>query len=282
MSESKQRSKNKEMILGAATRCVYCASTDPCEVEHMPPRGLFKDKDRPSGWEFASCRDCNQDTRGADAVAQLFSMIEILGDTDWKLTEIPKVKRAIEKYAPGVIEELNRSKDEPFLIRKNNLLRPTVRMSLDGPIIKKYLDIFSLKLAIASFTELCGRNIKFPNFILTEWNLNSISQKHIDIITSIMPVYSELKQGRKKSGEQFSFRFNTDEKKISATFFSLHNSLYITCFATDDPDYMSALSRSYSEGIDHHPTRKITSFGLKELFNLPLAQHPPIPYTRPV
>lgn len=136
MSESKQRSKNKAMILGAASRCVYCQSTDPCEVEHMPPRALFKDKDRPSGWEFASCRSCNQDTRGADAVAQLLSMIEPTGDTPWKHEEILRKKRAIEKYAPGVSEELGQSKEEHILIRLNKLIRPAVRMSLDGPITK--------------------------------------------------------------------------------------------------------------------------------------------------
>lgn len=266
MSESKIRSRKKTEILSIASRCVYCESTEPTEVEHMPPRGLFKDKDRPSGWEFACCSECNRDTRGADAVAQLFALIEPLNTSSWKFEGLQNKKRAVQKYAPGVLEEFASAREEHVLLRQNGLIRDAVRINLNGALTKKYLDCFALKLAIASFTEFCGRNINFPNFILTEWNLNSFQKEALEITTSIMPIYGELQQGRKTSGGQFSMRYNTDADSIAACLFSLHNSLFITCITTDVPDYVEKLTALFSDSNDReHSTRKITTMGLKEL-----------------
>lgn len=74
MGQAKLKSKSQQAILKSEARCIYCeepAST----IEHMPPRMLFLKRRRPSGLEFAACESCNHGTKGADAVAALFSRI---------------------------------------------------------------------------------------------------------------------------------------------------------------------------------------------------------------
>ena len=52
---------------------MYC-SAPPVTVEHMPPTGMFRERRRLSGLEFACCRECNFGTRAADAVAAFMAL----------------------------------------------------------------------------------------------------------------------------------------------------------------------------------------------------------------
>ena len=74
MGESRRKSRKGAAIVAAEPRCIYCAS--PSEtVEHMPPRSMFRDKDRPSAMEFGACTACNGATRGADVVASVIARL---------------------------------------------------------------------------------------------------------------------------------------------------------------------------------------------------------------
>jgi hypothetical protein len=52
---------------------------------------------------------------------------------------------------------------------------------------------------------------------------------------TILPVFGELRQGRKSSSGQFGYRFNCDDRSIVAAVVSFHNNLHVLAFATSDP-----------------------------------------------
>lgn len=85
----------------------------------MPPIGVFRERDRPKGWEFASCLRCNNGTRGADAVAQLFSMVEPASDNEWKTKRIQNLLSTIAKLEPDVLDEIAAElPSQPVLLKK--------------------------------------------------------------------------------------------------------------------------------------------------------------------
>ncbi len=268
MSEHKQRSLKKAEILKAAVRCVYCKNTEALTVEHMPPRGLFKDKDRPSGWEFACCNRCNEGTRGADAVAQFVSKIEAISENSWKQESLLKLKSALQIHAPSVFHEILKADTwTDALVNRRGLLHPVKSVRLNGPETKRYLDIFAAKIAMAAFHTYTKRPLNMDSIIYTQWYLNGgIQQKEYDHVVSIMPHYAELKQGIKSSGRQFSLKYNTNNNDIVAAMFSFHESLHITIIATDSPELRDPLKDLFLS-IPHFEgsTINLTKAGLHEI-----------------
>jgi hypothetical protein len=121
---------------------------------------MFRGKDRPGAMEFGSCKACNNGTGGADVVAAVISMLHPdHGEGSWQDKEIRKLIRPLDKFAPGVREEMSRSgKREYRWMRRANsgLLQRVVYVHADGPRLKAYLTIFAAKFAMALYREQVG------------------------------------------------------------------------------------------------------------------------------
>lgn len=102
MGEAKRKNQTRQAILAGEPRCIYCPG--PAEtLEHMPPIGMFRDRQRPGTMEYGVCQACNTGTRGSDAVAAVVARIHPEnGEGSWQEEEIRKLKSAIDTHAPGV------------------------------------------------------------------------------------------------------------------------------------------------------------------------------------
>lgn len=271
MGESKQKDLRQKKLLATATRCVYCASIGPFTLEHMPPIGMFKNRDRPKGWEFASCNRCNNGTRGADAVAQMFAMVTAFNEAEWKAEKFSKIHSSVRRLAPEVLKEF--SKQRPYkevLLNVNGILRPSFEIQANGTATRKHLDLFSEKVAMATFAKLCGRPIGMDGLLFTEWYLNQgMPLEAYHACLSIMPSFSQLKQGSKVSHGQFSLNFNTDGKGLIAAVVMFQSSLSMILFATDDREYIEPLKDTLSDLVGpHRPSAQLTAPGLVKLEQL--------------
>jgi len=276
MGEAKQKSRNKKEILDAATRCVYCdrqkgGGDRDFEVEHMPPRGMFKDKQRPSGWEFASCVRCNSCTSGADAVAQLVALIDPVNSDPWKVSKFRKLISSVSIKAPSVARELRLPhKVQPKLYSRNGLLHQVTELHADGPAMKAHLDVFSAKMAMATFANYIGRPIGMSGMIYTQWYLNvGMPLEAYHSTLAIMPKFGQLEQGKNVSGKQFNLNYNTDKKSIVAGCISFHGNLSIVTIATDGDDFVSPLTDMLTPLTgEHRPGSQLTRPGLEGIENL--------------
>ncbi len=268
MGDAKRRSLTRKEILEAASRCVYCLSAEVTELEHMPPIGLFENKDRPDGWAFGCCERCNKGTRGADALAQFVAKMEVITEDEWKVASMLKVRAAVDKYAPGVMEELfGRGQWNDTLVRRDGSLYRSKSVRADGPLTKKNLDLFSAKAAMAAFRNFTGRPLEMQSLIYTEWFLNGgLSSQIFENLVGIMPGFAQLTQGKKVSGKQFSLRYNTNREDIVAALLSFHDSLHILVIATDNPIFSEHLAETFSK-IPRmvQPTINSTRAGLSEI-----------------
>jgi hypothetical protein len=239
MSEARRKSRKGSEIVAAEARCIYCSG--PSEtLEHMPPRVMFRGKDRPSAMEFGACKACNNGTRGADTVAAVIARLHPdnrLGT--WQAHELRTLMHALDHDAPGVREEMGRpGKHVEEWVRRpdSGLWQKVVRVHADGPRLKAHLTIFGAKLAMALHREHVGTALPLDGATWCQFQLNAgLTQENLDARVAIMPGYETLRQGSRTVGDQFAYRYNTDERTVVAAVAQFHRGLWLTVFASSDP-----------------------------------------------
>jgi hypothetical protein len=207
MGEASKRNRKGSQIVAAEARCIYCPSP-ATELEHMPPRVMFQGKERPGAMEFGCCQACNQGTGGADVVAAVISRLHPdHGDESWQNKEIRKLIQPLDKFAPGVREEMTRSgsHEERWIRRPNSdLLQRVVYVHANGPRLKAYLTIFAAKFAMARYREHVDIALRLDGAVWCQFQLNAgLTQENLDARVAILPGCETLRQGMKSVGNQF-------------------------------------------------------------------------------
>jgi len=238
MGEQKRKSRARAAILAAEPRCIYC-SGPPETVEHMPSRGMLKGKLRPSGMEYAACKACNNGTCGADVVAAVIArMHPDSGFGTWQGQELARLISSLNAHAPGVREELVApGKSQRQWLRRpgSGLLQETVKIHADGPRLHAYLSIYGAKLAMALYREHVGVALPSDGAVWCQFALNAgMTQEILNERIKILPVQETLQQGKKNVGDQFSYRYNSDERTVVAAVAQFHRGLWFTLFASSD------------------------------------------------
>ena len=178
MGEATRKSRSRREVLDREARCIYCPG--PAETwEHMPPVGMFRDRQRPGGMEYGACKSCNEGTRGSDAVASWFARLHPDNDAaSWQEKEIRKLKSAVNAKAPGVLEELSRPEKFDYGWGTgfgSNVLRKFARVHADGPRVKAHLSIFGAKLGMALYREHIGVALPLDGAV---WNRVRAERRH--------------------------------------------------------------------------------------------------------
>jgi hypothetical protein len=67
--QAKQKAIRHQRIRDGEFPCVYCGGVEAArEPDHMPPRILFKGKQRPNDLVFPSCSACNRGSAALDTI----------------------------------------------------------------------------------------------------------------------------------------------------------------------------------------------------------------------
>ena len=239
MGQAKQKKVTRRAILETEERCIYCAAA-PSTIEHMPPLVLFLKRQRPKGLEFAACQECNNGTKGADAVAALFSRISQADqDPFWENGGGVTLRHTVERDAPGVRDEVfdERKATTRWMRGRTGVLTPKAVIHADGPLVKAYLDVFAAKLGMALYREHVGKPLAMEGGVQTIWYMNSgLSEKMALAHFSILPIGGSLKQGTFTAREQFAYRYNCDEKSIFAALIGLNSNFHVFLIASSTPE----------------------------------------------
>lgn len=258
---ARTKSVKRKSVLEGEARCIYC-DQPPTTVEHMPPLTMFRGKSRPDGMVFASCAPCNNGTSTADLVAGFISRIRMEGSiTDWQLIESYNQLTGIGRRAPDFIREFFNPDKKRDVLRRNSsgLFRHAVQIHADGPITRAYLSAFASKLGMALFREHTGSPLPMHGKVFSQWYMNSgLSQKHADEITSIMPAQATLTQGSWNVGDQFTYRYNSDEATLVVALTFFQGGLFMLTMSTSAPEYIDLFSKLEAAG---HPTHAVASPG---------------------
>lgn len=239
VGQAKLKKMTHRLMLETEECCIYCAA-HPDTVEHMPPLVLFLNRQRPKGLEFAACRECNNGTKGADAVAALFSRISHTDrDPYWENGDGVTLRHTVDRDAPGVRDEVfdERKATTRWMKGVAGVLTPKTIIHADGPLVKAYLDVFAAKLGMALYREHTGRPLALDGGVQTIWYMNGgLSDKTALAHLSILPIDGSLKQGSLTARDQFAYRYNCDEKSIFAALIGLNSNFHIFLIASSTPE----------------------------------------------
>jgi hypothetical protein len=143
-------------------------------------------------------------------------------------------------------------------------MQPAVWMHADGPRLKAYLTIFAAKFAMALYREHVGVALGLDGAVWCEFQLNAgLTQENVDARVALLPGCETLRQGMKNVGDQFLYRFLTDERSVVAAVAQFHRGLWLTVFASTDPRIIGLFAKPEFLAL---PTSAIVRPG--ELLNL--------------
>lgn len=246
MGEAKRKSRSRAQILAGEPRCIYCKNV-ATSVDHMPPKAMFKGKSRPSGMEFASCGYCNSGTSAAELVASFFARLSPFDERyGGAFSEAAASMGKLTRSAPGVIEELARpeKKEEVWLRGPGGILRRTIKIDADGPLLNAHLTVFAAKLGMALYREHVGEALPLNGVVLTQCFLNAgLAQSTADIYLRILPLAETLRQGTFQVKNQFAYRFNTDKRSVVAALATFHSNFHVFVIATTMPALYEVLKK---------------------------------------
>lgn len=248
MGEAKRKSRHRSQILASEQRCVYCDAL-PTTVEHMPPKAIFPKKIRLSGMEYACCEGCNYFSRASDCAAGFLSRLSPTNVIDaLELEEAQKLLVTLTKIAPDFVRELfdERKISTVWERGRDPLIGRKKRLQLDGPITQALMRTFSAKLGMALFREHVGKPLPLSGLVFTSHFFNAgLNREEVEATLSILPVRGELRQGKRASGVNFNYRYNTDQRSIIGAFVAINNNLFVRIFAISDKIFEKALLGSH-------------------------------------
>jgi hypothetical protein len=210
---------------------------------------MFDDKDRPRGWEFPACNDCNSGTSHVDLVGAFVGRLCPGPSTAEQIQEFQKILNSIKNNIHGAAEEMKRANAS----RRVNFGDFSI-----GPVLQKFLDVFCLKFALAAHFEATGNIVPLDGAVIGMYLTNRESENTGDLLThaaKFLPSFSTLQQGAKNVSDQFVYACGFSEKKdrsISVARFRQSFELYAsTANNIEDfgkiPDGTKSLIRSPSE-----------------------------------
>ncbi|WP_381420894.1 hypothetical protein [Sphingorhabdus arenilitoris] len=155
------------------------------------------------------------------------------------------------QLAPGAIREIFDDNKSQIIWAKgrSKILGRMRSIKLDGVVTHSLMTAFSAKLGMALFREHVGRPMSaggvYTQFYFNAGLTRGIAKSTLDIL----PLVGQLQQGKQYSGRQFNYRYNCDERSITAVFAAFHDNLFVRAIAVEDAETYSFLIDEYNSGF---------------------------------
>ena len=221
MSQAKVRERSTAGFIANFPLCCLCGGDRPTKSrEHMPPRSLFDDKQRPDKLVMPACLECNKGTSTSDLTA---SMISRWGTSNSAQahTDHTKLSAQVKIQAPELVREwLSIDKPSQQLRARAHLERHGVNTPADakfttiGPLTIRQLNIFSHKVALALYFEHFKRALSNLGRVQAIWSTKEDFHQGIPPeLLNLMGKYGTLIQGKWNASETFEYRYDLNENR---------------------------------------------------------------------
>jgi len=243
MGQAKLRRSSQAAVLRNAQGCTYCGGVNTAvEIDHMPPRLMFRTMQRPKGLEFPSCKACNRGTSRVDVVAAYMARtlpgISNQLDTD----EWNRLLREVERVAPGLLREMHiPSFMQETLLAKYGIQKPDKHAVLraNGPLLSAHMQAFAAKVGFALHYEFTGAIVPIGGRVQIRWFTSEemVNRRIPESLYSSVGTPQVMKQGQITSADIFEYGYGIYEQRpeISLFFARLRQAVEIAAFVVDDP-----------------------------------------------
>jgi len=241
MGEENRKKRRHANILESAIGCIYCAGLRSAEqVDHMPPRALFRMSQRPKGLEFPSCSICNRGTSKLDIVAAFMarSFPGIRDEADE--AEWDRLPSEVRRAAPGLLEEIivPRAKMEQMMVDEGVFDPNLAVFKADGPILGSYMQAFAAKVGFALRYEDTGKPVPKTGGVQVRWFTSyEILYDHLpESISKSIGTPRIMHQGKITSNQTFEYGWGDfiNKPDIRLYFSKFREAFVVAAFVSDD------------------------------------------------
>ncbi len=221
------KNQHKKQFLEAHPFCCFCGGYTPStEIDHIPSRVLFNNRQWPVGYEFPACQQCNRASRHDEQVVGLLSRLYPEPNTKKKEKEFDERLRAVADNYPGLLEEMMSIPDQAqTTLSKYNIPTPgrippagLAFLSVKGPLVNAAVANFGRKLFMALYYKHTGKILPKDGGIAILWYSN-LQIENDEIPRGFAPLVSgfpNLERSKMDLSDQFFYRFGvTDDLKAS-------------------------------------------------------------------
>ena len=210
MGESNAKRRSHAAILEKAKGCIYCAEKSPAtQIDHMPPRSMFRMQQRPKGLEFPSCAACNQGTSRLDVVATFMARTYPGIDNEADSAEWDKVLKEVTRVAPKIVKEMWMPEPEMrTLMQAHDIYgEKLAAFRADGPVLSAHMQAYAAKIGFALHYEYHQVSVPESGRVQVRWfTSHEVVSGHLpDSLTQNIGPVDYLRQGKITS--EFTFEY---------------------------------------------------------------------------
>lgn len=223
LGEAKARKRAYDELLTKSPFCIFCGgNTRAVTIDHIPAKVMFDGKQRPKGLEFSACEICNNGAKHADLVAAWVGRFYPDPNTNEQKEEIPKLLKAINNNIPGLLQEMKMGRGAEKLAMRKLPIKIDGGLLHVGPLLQKYMQVFSLKLGLALHHEVSGKILPETGGIAVRWfsNYEKFTGDFPDQLANFLGPSKTLVAGKKHVSDQFQYAWEIAENKEFGIYFA--------------------------------------------------------------
>jgi hypothetical protein len=264
--------------------CCFCGgSVRATEVDHIPSRSLFSDRQWPEGYEFPACAQCNDASRWDEEVVAFLSRAYPDPSTDSELKQYKRILDSLAKHRPDILYEMKPSARQVRreLVQRDMKLPPGFTtadvpiLSVTGEKLNSAVLNFGRKLCLALYYKHAEQVLPPNGGIAIRWYSNL--QIHSDEIPRelgpAVPGFPKLVRNSGDLSDQFFYRWGVSHNKHSSCFLAFfRRSFAILGFASSQrsdlgtgPLMKILTPYSHNENVNTHPrSEQVNNSGHQE------------------
>jgi hypothetical protein len=205
---------------------------------------MFHKREWPEGYEFPSCKSCNEATRHDEQIMAMISRFYPEGKTDAEKEETNSIIKAVHKYYPDVIRELlPTSEDLRWYASRPWSGAWAWPVPLNGPLVNSSAESFARKLFSALHYKEFNKVIPAEGGIMLRWYslADRLDNKLPNELTRMMNKRALIQRTKQDLSDQFGYTaFKVVDGELSVYFARFRQSFAMLGFVEMDASLFEA------------------------------------------
>lgn len=209
--------------------CCFCGGvTRSLEIDHVPGRVFFRDRQWPEGYVFPASIECNRATREEEKKVALLARLNS-NDNNLDAADLEKLARDIAKYDADFMSSIQvaRPVDVRQFLRRKGIAKPNGSALSDlsmiklGPLVDQAVRKFGRKLVLALWYKHVGKILPRTGGIRISWKTNAsldFDDETLENTLAALPGLPIMSRNSQHLGDQFVYRYGFSNDNNGAAF----------------------------------------------------------------
>jgi hypothetical protein len=246
-SVGKEKRLYKQNFMKKHPMCCFCGDeTRAEEIDHVPGRVFFRNRQWPEGYEFPACVECNRATRYEEKVIALFARFNSSSEAETDNAEFEQMVNEVAKHDPEFISDIRPSSANEIrrFLKERNIEKPVGSTTSDihlvkiGDIVNKSVRKFGKKLFLALWFKHTGTVLPKSGGMRIVWMSNASPAMDDATLTTLFQTLHGIPpiiRNSRPIHDQFTYRYVVTTSGDGAGFFVwFRQSFGLLCTMTVD------------------------------------------------